>query len=274
MKFFVTTRLNLVLLAAVSFSAMFLTVFGQECSNEAGRITCASSQEYSCEIKDGKFDGKCFSTNQELFEEGKEDEFDADYATKVTGKEVTVADLKRNAALREGLRRGKITTSDGRATTSFTPIDQVKTKIRLLSINSAAVSQPVRIDESSLQTRFNKIRKESSLDEALTQYLKLLNNPLLNTPMFLEKLGDELVAERNLTDAIKVLEVNAEIKKTSDYAYLKLAEAYQRRYRMENKAEDREKAIANYEKVLASRSLDEPSRALAIKRLKGLRQPL
>jgi hypothetical protein len=269
MKLSVISRISFVFLAAVLWSP--LTVFAQCRQQGYWELSCPEDLECNGSIVDGIFYGGCKAFNASACQEGgNDDQCAAAYASFMLGKEVTEDEVRSDENLRNGLRIGQYKTKDGK-TFAFTPLDEVKRKIRLRPF-PGAFNQPVKINEFELHGRFENIRKEKGVDEALRHYRRLLNNPLLSTPVFLEKLADNLTKERSLTDAIKVLELNSEINRDSGAAYFELAEAYHRRFRAENKPEDRENAILNYERVLATKTANRKLRQNADRRLENLRQ--
>ncbi|HEV2828821.1 MAG TPA: hypothetical protein VGW76_14595 [Pyrinomonadaceae bacterium] len=187
------------------------------------------------------------------------------------GTTVTDEELKNDPQLQEGLRKGKITTKDG-AVITLKPIDQIRARFRPLP---GLLNRPISIDRTQLESRFDEVIRTESVDRAIEGYQTLLNNSLVTIngkpTLRLESLGEEALKKKLYDAAIRFFQLNVETYPELGRAYFKLADAYESRFKLGAKTEDRENAIRNYELVLTSKITNPIVRDRALERLKSLR---
>ncbi|HSK70507.1 MAG TPA: tetratricopeptide repeat protein [Pyrinomonadaceae bacterium] len=252
MKLLAKIELNFVFIVVIVLFLLISQGFGQnKCTNDEGTVTCSDRQQPACSQGGGRFDGHCTSPNANLLIYGNEEEFEADYATKVTGVKTTVEDLRQNPSLKQGLREGRLQL-DGKIIT-FTPISEVKKLI---------LENPSKFE--TYENRFLQRMQLDGLDDAIEEYKKHLSRPttIWAQPDFLG-LGNRFVREKRFTDAIKIFKLNVEINKGSEEAFFKLGEAYEL-------IGDKERAIENFEKVVNN---NEKLKSLASEKINILRKP-
>ena len=232
---------------AILFVGSSTGVRAQVCGNIT--VVCVNS-EFSCNYPKAT----CYPINAQLYLSGNEAAFNADYYNKVTGENISVAQLTQEQI--SMLKEGKIIKSDGTEIT-FTPIDKVKTSLK----------ERQKLNETQFQNRFNEIRQRDGLDKAIDEYKKLINNPLNDlravppiSSEYFEKLGDEYIQLNRLDEAVKILRFNTEINKESETAFFKLAKAYELKG-------NEDKAIRNYQIVIMDQTANAELKSLATERL-------
>jgi hypothetical protein len=264
-------------IASIFLIGLVQTVSGQTCSNDAGELHCGSPYWACTTLPSGKFSGNCqVEPNEELLREGDEKAFDADYNNRVTGETRSAEEVANDETRQKELRAGRIVKPDGTVIT-FPPINTVKERIRL-SVRPGFLSQPLLLDESQLEARFEKVRETEGIDRAIDRYRCVTaKNPFFiiktskTRTRYFENLGEKLLQSKSYLDAIKVFQFNVEMHPDSGMAYFKLADAQQTRFTFEPSAEDKENAIKNYELVLTSKTANRALRNRAIERLRVLK---
>jgi len=208
-KLFVKIRWSLIILSCGFVSVFSLTVLGQDtCTNAAGIVYCDKNQDAACSVTgEGKFDGNCNNRNAQLYFEGTEAEFAADYYYKVSGTRVSPAEIK-NKKYQDQLNNGRIEKSDGTIIT-FTPIERVKTAIK-------ETQQQNYLTPSEKQ--FILRNELDGPDKAIEEYKKNLGNSTATPvrPKFFLTLGKALMQVKKLNEAVKILSLNAEINKSPE----------------------------------------------------------
>ncbi len=253
--------------------------FGQIC-RDCNCVRCGNDRPTCWLDEDGNIlQAVCQNQNEEASAQmlkANEGMFDADYNNQITGENKSSEDLKKDPKRQAELKAGKIVKADG-TTITFTPIGTVKNKIRdteRIRTFTPAAAQPIGIEQTVLEKRFNTIKKENGLEKALKDYQRLLNNSFVNTPpTFLEDVGKKYLDEKLFEDAIKVLELNAKFNKDSINTQYYLAQAYEQSYNANRKAEAKANALKNYEKVRNNPTGNKELKESASKNITVLRQP-